>query len=344
MKKVSIRSLKSKKRSDEYKTVITSIVARDAKSIAQDENIVESDDATPPLSREASIEPPPISTAAQSVDSIREQLPVATNTDNSHAEYDSKLSDEANLDLATAGVLTRSSNLEPNTQSSGSRSIPFQVVSHPSPPTEPNEHMDTSGRGITRTPPPTEPNKHMDTSGRGITRTPPPTEPNKHMDTSGRGITRTPPPTEPNEHMDTSGRGITQTPPPTEPNKHMDTSGRGRTRSSCLSLSRKKRKRSSPQKILFQEMDNSSPMKLPQVKRIKSVEEVSKVVLSKEEEVTTVKYAAINEHLPAATPEDVKEITRDVDETSDSNVNQGNCSKSLALSTQDTRKLYCILF
>ncbi len=91
-------------------------------------------------------------------------------------------------------------------------------------------------------------------------------------------------------------------------------------------------------------MDNSSPMKLPQVKRIKSVEEVSKVVLSKEEEVTTVKYAAINEHLPAATPEDVKEITRDVDETSDSNVNQGNCSKSLALSTQDTRKLYCILF
>ncbi len=36
---------------------------------------------------------------------------------------------------------------------------------------------------------------------------------------------------------------------------------------------------------------------------------------------------------------DVKEITRDVDNTSDSNVNQGNCSKSLALSTQDTRKL-----
>ncbi len=293
MRKVSIRSLKSRKRIDVDRTVNTSIDGDSiAKSIVQDESLVESDDATPPLSRETSIEPPPIPTAAQSVASTGEQLPVATNTDNSHTEY---FSGEANLDLATAGVLTRSSNLDPYTQSSGGHSMPFQVVSHPSPPTEPNEPMNMSGRARTQTLPPIEPS----------------------------------------EPMNKSGRARTRTPPPTEPNEPMNTSGRARTRTSGLSLSRKKRKRSSPERILFQEMDNASPMKLPQVKRIKSVEEVSEVVPSKEEEVIPVNYAAIDELLPSATPEDVTTITCDV---SDSNVNQSNCFRSLALSTQDTCK------
>ncbi len=270
MRKVSIRSLKSRKRIDVDRTVNTNIDGDGiAKSIAQDESLVDLDDATPPLSRETSIEPPPIPTAARSVASTGEQLPVATNTDNSY------FSGGADLDLATAGVLTRSSNLDHNTQSSGGHSMPFQVVSHPSPPTEPNEPMNMSGRARTRTP------------------------------------------------------------PPTESNEPMNTSGRARTRTSGLSLSRKKRKRASPERILFQEMDNASPMKLPQVKRIKSVEEVSEVVTSKEEEVIPVNYAAIDELLPSATPEDVKKITCDV---SDSNVDQSNCFRSLALSTQDTCK------